>query len=193
MLLQKKTEGYSIANKTIDKPIEFSAIEEVVGHIKGFSKGYLVQEFIDNKRVGTNFFDIRIYVQKNLWGRWQVTGGISRIAVNKSFITNLVKKVVDFSEPLKGHYCPKLQVDIIDTLETISLQVANILDEKLGPLGELAVDYCIGLNDQPYIIEVNGKPMKTIAKRLQSPTLYNNLYLRPMEYAYYLAKKNNTP
>ncbi|SES83037.1 YheC/YheD family protein [Anaerobranca gottschalkii] len=188
ILLEKKEDGYYLIDKAFNNPVKFSHIDEIIHYISILTKGYLIQKFVENKRLGTNFFDIRIYVQKNIWGRWQITGGISRIAVNKSFITNIVKKVVDYTIPLQELYSERVVFEIIENLTYTSLQVANILEGKFGLLGELAVDYSLGLNDKIYIIEVNGKPMKTLAKRLQSPELYNNLYLRPMEYAYYLTK-----
>jgi len=53
-------------------------------------KSFIIQPFINFTRLDGNMFDIRLLVQKNGKGLWEVTGDASRVCYKSSFVTNLV-------------------------------------------------------------------------------------------------------
>ena len=65
-----------------------------------------------------------------------------------------------------------------------SIQVVTKLEEEIGQMAELNVDYGIDSNGALWIIkEVNGKPNKNLYKGILDDQELRTIYQRPLEYA----------
>lgn len=71
-------------------------------------------------------------------------------------------------------------------LRKISIRIALILEKSLCCLGEISVDFGITVQGNPLIIEVNGKPEKTVFGEVKEGIL-ERVFNTPLEYAAYLA------
>lgn len=163
----------------------FRSGAELLAYLEALDlKDCLIQKFIPLAEVGGRIFDVRLLVQKGEKGRWAVTGSISRLALRYSYITNLSHSLAPARETLKGAFPGE---DFLPELEKISLQAAPLVEEHLGSLGEISVDFGLEPTGRIWIIELNGKPMKSIFGALQDKELVRKIYEQPLRYAKYLA------
>lgn len=153
---------------------------------------FIVQEEIPMMKYNGSYFDIRILVQKNFTGAWAITNMICRIT-NKFFLnTSLYDKVESFETVLKQLPLSISEKNfLISNVSEISLKVALYLENNLGHLGEISVDY--GINKEGFlkIIEVNSSPQKKIYNYLKNTGLKADVYSKPIEYSLYLLNENN--
>ncbi|SHI59964.1 YheC/YheD family protein [Lutispora thermophila] len=145
---------------------------------------YIIQPFISFASIDGHVFDMRMLVQKNKKGVWNITADMSRVAYRNFFITNLTYDVLRIHEVFENAGFDKT---ILLELRDISIRVAEILEEKLCFLGEISVDFGIESNGKLRIIEVNGKPEKTVFGRISDEAL-QKVFITPLEYAAYLAE-----
>jgi hypothetical protein len=159
-------------------------IHELVGDEK-----YIVQEaiptlIIDNDRC----FDIRILLQKNITGQWKISEELSRVSLANYFVTNFCYEV---RSPIYILKQTSLNASsIMEKVYRLSLKTSEIMDSKFGLLGEISVDFCIDPSGNLYIIEVNGKPDKSLFLKLGNKKVINTIYKRPIEYAFHLSLKD---
>ena len=156
----------------------------VLGLEAAVDSEFIVQEFIHLAAVGRRVFDIRLLVQKNGSGIWQVTGMLSRLAASYSFVTNLCQVICPAEEALDRAFPG---ANLLPVLKGLSLKAAQAAETSLGSLGELSVDF--GLDEQGgvWIVELNAKPMKSTFAALGDDLLLQEVYLQPLRYALYLA------
>ncbi|WP_269758038.1 YheC/YheD family protein [Thalassobacillus sp. C254] len=157
-------------------------VDQLVGHSR-----FLLQQFVPFDEIDHKIYDIRMYVQKNGNGNWTVSGGFSRIGNANSYVSNLCTEIKDYHGIVTGN--TKLGFHQLNKMRSISLNTAYALENKLGHLGEMCVDFGLDKHGKPWIIEVNGRPQKKMVKRLNDKELINAVYLKPIEYARFLATK----
>ncbi len=154
------------------------------------NKPYIVQEGLELTNYRGSTFDLRIIYQKNGQGEWVISKKFVRVAAKGSNISNLstggraivsrrvfryLFKNSDLIK-LKNKEIEDLCFKIADTLERVSKQI----------YGELGLDIGIDKSGKPWLIEVNSKPRKTTETEF-SMTIVRNTFLRPLEYATFLA------
>lgn len=170
-------------------------LEEFMGEIQGEAekREYLIQQLIEPVMWQGRYFDIRTLVQKDHLGKWQVTASISRVARKNYFATNVVYKLDEPENMLQNasfHVTESNGAEIImGKVKQIALEVANTLNATMGPLGELGIDFLIDRWGEPWLIEVNGKPRKDLFDIIDDEAVLEKIYLRPLEYAKFLARK----
>lgn len=144
---------------------------------------YIIQPFINFMKDEDSVFDMRFLVQKNGDGVWQITADLCRMSFDDFYVTNLAYEIIPVQDVLK-------QLDLDETIMTqmkdISIEAAMIIEEKVGPFGELCVDFGIEENGRLWIIEINGKPDKSLFKEI-SHEIYRKALITPLQYAEYLA------
>lgn len=155
-------------NKTIDK------------------KRFIVQQFIDFDVIDGKIYDLRLYVHKNNSGKWEVSGGFSRISFKNSYLTNMASELIPIEEMIAGEN--GFTEKHFDEMKEISVIIAKKIENAIGHLGEICVDFAIS-QGRLWIIEINGKTQKPIVKRLKNDGLAKIIYTRPIQYAKYLATK----
>lgn len=148
---------------------------------------FIAQKFIDVARIENQIFDIRALVQKDATGNWAVTARLSRVAKPHFFITNIYQRIAPPEQVLEqaGFSATKLLAEI----ETVSLTVANLLEEGFGHLGEISVDFGVDRQGNLWAIEVNGKPDKSLFQDLNDAALLDSVFMNPMRYAFYLGSE----
>ncbi|AOY77503.1 YheC/YheD family protein [Clostridium formicaceticum] len=164
----------------------FKTTETFIDYVKKYLHldNYIMQPFIFFKTINGRIFDIRMLVQKNHEGLWDITEDMSRISYKKHFITNITYAIRPVGKVLEDIVVKK---DITHELRKVSIQVAKTLEKELCVLGEISVDLGIGLDNKLWIIEVNGKPEKTIFQEISEEAV-ERAFLTPLSYAAYLAK-----
>lgn len=154
-------------------------------------KRFLIQQMIYFARVDDKVVDFRILVQKEATGCWKITKGISRIAPYHFYITNRAESIHEMDEVLEALSCPSSDYEsLYQNISLISIKIAQLLDERIGLLGEIGIDLAIDRDGDLWIIEVNGKPQKPIYLKLQGKQRagIDSVYKFPLEYAYFLSQ-----
>lgn len=149
------------------------------------TRSFILQQFINLEEKDKQVYDIRMIVQKNSLGKWEVSGGCSRLSLANYYLTNTPRRVKSLDEIIAEDNL--VSEKIIEQIKNISLKTAIRIEEGLGHLGEISVDFGLDSQGKPWIIEANGKPQKILIDRLRDDELSARVYLRPLEYALYLA------
>lgn len=149
---------------------------------------YLVQQGIRMCQLDHQFFDIRVLVQKGIRGEWTVSAITCRVAYEQYFNTSMCEAVYDAAEIFSRLFTPEKMNEILLSLHEISVKAAREAETHMGSLGELSVDFVLDEQSKLWIIELNGKPQKTLYDDLACLKHKNLIYSRPLEYAYYLSR-----
>lgn len=154
-------------------------------------KKFLIQRMIYFARVDDKVVDFRILVQKEATGCWKITKSISRIAPYHFYITNRAESIHEMDEVLEALTCYSSDYEsLYQKISLISIRIAQLLDERIGLLGEIGIDLAIDRDGEIWIIEVNGQPQKSIYLKLMGKQRngIDSVYKVPLEYAYYLSQ-----
>ncbi|NLM26219.1 MAG: hypothetical protein GX208_08920 [Firmicutes bacterium] len=183
-----KTNRYHVYKRKIKQPflkLSQNQLLDFIEQIQTSERQYLIQQFIEPTQWNGRYFDIRVLVQKDHIGMWQVTAMISRVARKNHFATNDTYKL-ELPEILLAERNGNA---ILTRLQMISIHVAQILEQKLAHFGELSIDFIIDRQENLWLIEVNGKPRKDLFAIIDNNEVIEKVYLRPLEYAKYLAER----
>ena len=152
-------------------------------------KTLIIQKGIELARLKNKPFDIRILVQKNGSGKWEVIDKSLRVAVSKdSVVTNISAggEAKKFREVIPMVF-PGLEDDIEKQINTMSISICNCLEKKYGPLGELGIDAALDEKGKVWLLEVNGKPAKSCIHNSNDLELIHTAYSNIIRYFKYLA------
>ncbi|WP_052144778.1 YheC/YheD family endospore coat-associated protein [Halalkalibacter okhensis] len=178
---------YSILPAYICRNIE--EIQPVIDKLLGNSE-YIIQRGIQLNKLNSQYFDIRVLVQKDIKGQWAVTNMVSRIAYDLYYNTSMYETIYEASEVLQKLYSLDEKNGILESLCELSIEIATTIELQTGLLGELGIDFGLDEEKKLWIIEINGKPQKNIYQDLKGYRHKQLIYSRPVEYAYYLAQKS---
>ncbi|QGQ44506.1 YheC/YheD family protein [Metabacillus sediminilitoris] len=136
-------------------------------------------------------FDIRLFLQKNQYGKWELVGKGVRKGYYGSFLSNLNAG----GEPLtyeewSSSLTPKQKVLLEDELNTIINQLPLLLENKCHRLFEIGIDIGYSKDGSVWILDMNSKPgRKTLIET--NPQLAEKLYLAPFHYCLHLLKQDS--
>mgnify|MGYP001026581752 FL=1 len=190
ILIEQGENGWEVFVETLRSPrFRFDRLqglrawtEELNSQTKS---GYLVQRWIEPLKYNGRYFDLRLLLQRGGRGAWETTAVMSRITRLNYFVSNFVYKTVDGEELLRQVGLPTLP----RKLGSIAYQAAELLERRLGHFAELSVDFLVDNKNQPWIIEINGKPRRDLFEDYADEELLKKIYLRPIVYGRYLAAK----
>ena len=153
--------------------------DEVMLHINKLvkSREFLIQQGIDLLKVDECPFDLRISVQKP-YDSWKVTGIVARIAAEGKVVTNhhrggtgvpyeyaLTKCGISYEDSIR------LKKQLISLAKSIS----KVLNEQFLGLRELGVDIGIDKDLNPWIFEVNTRPMYRVYRDLEDQSMFRRI------------------
>ena len=170
----------------------FGQLEDLVGAIRRFmqDKEFVIQQWIELASEKNRYFDIRVLLQKVALNRWDCTALCLRQALlgHGSTSTSQGGEVKQLS-PILVELWPSRYIQIMADIKELAFNVAQKLEDKYGPLGELGIDVGIDMNGGVWLFEVNGKPGKVTVRKLKQDDLIQNAYQRPLLYAEMLLKE----
>jgi hypothetical protein len=161
-------------------------IQEKLDELLGLKK-YMIQQGIRMSQLNNRYFDIRVLVQKGILGEWTVSTITSRVAYEHYFNTSIFDNIYYVVEILPRLFSQENMNEILKSLYEVSVKAAQEVEPHMGSLGELSVDFVLDEQRKLWIIELNGKPQKSIYKDLKCFKDKKLIYSRPLEYAYYLS------
>nr|WP_285860097.1 MULTISPECIES: YheC/YheD family protein [Paenibacillus] len=159
-------------------------------------KRFVAQRGIQIELPSGRVHDYRMLVQKNGQGEWDVTGCAGRVGPPRSITSNLHGggQAVPMNTLLR-QIAPneEKRLEIRNTAEKLSVEIAAYLEESYGALCELALDLAIDKNGKVFILEVNPKPAREVFIQSGDPEAYHRSIVRPLEYALWVYKHKVAP
>lgn len=160
--------------------------------LAGFGRRYLVQQGLDLAYLKGSTYDIRSIVQKNGEGVWQVTGKAARIGRKRSITSNLHTGGHARTVPSILQACfPDRAEQIEQEIDQLALRVAEVMDQKAGPLCDLGLDMGVDRKGKVWLIEVNSKPGRKVFRQIGDAETRWRSIETPMAYARYLLQRRN--
>jgi hypothetical protein len=178
----------SIHNKTW-RTIRFSGSKlPLVLRSRLMSGRYIVQQRLPLATFRGRPFDMRVSVQRNAEGKWQITGIVAKAASKKSFLTNVAQggSVHRLEDILKAEYSHLQPEEVVKSIHLFSLLIAEHLDSNLPLMADLGLDVCITVDGFPMFIECNGKDQRYSFREAGMVKEWKATYDNPMAYARYL-------
>jgi glutathione synthase/RimK-type ligase-like ATP-grasp enzyme len=142
---------------------------EDFGHL---SQRYVIQKSISLASFLGNPFDVRVMLQKNGLGEWEVSGVLARVGPENCLITSPRSggQVIRLSEALSSAFPGQIgrRREIKQNIENYAIKIGLAMEAEYGLIGELGIDMGVDSDGSVWMIEVNGKPLKVSMKRLNS-------------------------
>ncbi|WP_066320414.1 YheC/YheD family protein [Bacillus sp. FJAT-29814] len=186
MMVEKKDNEVWTVNSHHEK-VPFTDEWPEVLRKKAANKYYLIQQRIPLAKYQGSPFDLRVSVQKNGSGKWQVTGIVGKVAKSGSYVTNVAK----------GGTCKSLKELVSDSsnldfdkvyhdIENFSIKAVEELAAHFPSLADVGLD--IGLTEEgfPMFIECNGRDLRITFGKAGMVDVWKATHTTPISYARYL-------
>ncbi len=168
-----------ITYKFLDKQKLLKWINQFIGR-----KRFIIQQYLNLFTSYKQPFDVRVLVQKDHNGNWDITGMSVRLGDQDNITSNLHGggKVEKLLSLLEREFDQNKANTIINEINRLVLAIPTFLEDNHGNLFELGIDIGIDRQGRIWIIEVNSKPGRKVfsllkdkektIKALSSPILY---------------------
>lgn len=174
------------------KSYRFASLERMWERIESCSEAigetYIAQRGIPLLMVNDRPFDLRVLVQKNQAGKWELTGIGARVA-GVSSITTHVPRGGNIDDPAKLFnkiFGQPTAAKVMNKVMQASLLLARQIERKSGALlGEMSLDLGVDRDGQIWFLEANSKPMKFDESEIRKQSLQ-----RIFQYARYLHRQS---
>lgn len=129
---------------------------------------WLAQQGLDLCRYGGHPADIRMLVQKDGQGEWQVTVSFAKVAGPGQVVTNIgaggrLRRLEELLRHTARHHgWDATPAELKERLTKVAFRVARALDRGIGPLAELGLDLALDTKGQVWLIEANGKYSRAV-------------------------------
>ncbi|RKD23762.1 hypothetical protein BEP19_04855 [Ammoniphilus oxalaticus] len=147
-------------------------------------KGYVLQQGVHLATYNQRPFDIRVLIQKDRTGTFQLSGIGIRVA-GKNSITTHVPRGGSIAAPdiVLRHARPADHEQMIKRIQQVALGLATALEDRYPGLAEMSMDIGLDTKGQLWFFEANAKPMKFDEPHIRKLSLE-----RIIEYSQYLSK-----
>ncbi|MEF3306500.1 YheC/YheD family endospore coat-associated protein [Paenibacillus sp. GYB003] len=161
----------------------WAKIKEEIGR-----EEYIAQQGISIVKYKKRPFDLRLLVQKNYKGEWDVTGIGARLAGKMSITTHVPRggSIDDPEKLLAAAFGPEGTKRILGRARKAALAIARQVEKKSGHmLGEMSMDMGVDVHGGIWFFEANSKPMK-----FDEPQIRKKSLERIVQYSLYLIRTN---
>jgi len=135
-------------------------------------------------------FDIRVSVQKNQSGIWQISGVVAKVAKKGMYVTNVATGGKCY--PLETIFKNKSRFDINHLkkdIEKFALLVCEHLDNHLPYFADVGLDIGLTNDGFPMFIECNCRDLRYSFKEAGLIDEWKSTFYTPVGYANYLLEK----
>lgn len=168
--------------------ISFDSYEEFHDWISPrLPENYIIQQSIQTKTWHQKVTDLRLNMNKNGEGKWEVSLLLLRVASNDSHIAEKVLAAHPMKNLIKVFPGDTDMDNIEEIVNNLGFKICNSLDKSGHHMADLGIDLGIDENGGVWIFEIN--PLPHPLKGVLDPS-----WARPIEYAVYLSliyRENN--
>jgi len=164
-------------------------VKSIRQKLKTTDRLYIIQECIQLPKYQDSVFDIRVIYQKGANGKPLRTGMAARVAAPNRITANLHQGggKAPLSSILETLFNQNMEGAIAESIRNHAKKVFDLLENKVGPIGEIGIDFLIDQGGKVHLIEVNSVPGRNLFKIL--PEIREAAIQRPVEYAKFLLDK----
>jgi len=193
--VNSKKQGYEITGRTNqNQKIHklYKNKSELADAIQTISYGrkYAIQQYLPLTTSQNEPYDIRVLVQKNEIGSWEMTGMAARIGDADNITSNLHGGgyVESVEKIIKTEFSVQKADDILTQIHSFSKTIPPFIEQSHGSIFELGLDLGIDKKGKVWIIEVNSKPGRSVFSIMgDEQTSYKSM-VQPILYTRHLAK-----
>lgn len=181
LLIQSQVDG-----KRITRVMKFDEIYIKLARDRKFD-AYVLQRGITLANHEGHPYDLRVLVQKDSTGNWDVTGIGARVAPLGGILTHVPNGGVirGAEEVLQASFKDEAN-DLLKGIKRKVLEIAQTIEQNSqGIIGEMSVDIGVDESGKPWFFEANAKPMK-----FDEPDIRALSLRRTLEYCRFLNAKN---
>jgi hypothetical protein len=150
----------------------------------------IIQERIALAESKGGIFDLRVSVQKNEQGTWQVSGIVGKVAKEGSYLTNVAKGGSCHPLDTLLEDLPHLNVEkVTKDIEILAIKVARQLERELLDLADIGLDIGITSDGFPMFIECNCRDLRYSFRNANLIDEWRKTHETPVGYASYLYKQ----
>lgn len=176
----------TIQDKKSSRTFKFRTLNHMRKKIKEHigDEDYIVQQGIELASYKDRPFDLRILVQKNIQGKWSITGIGARVAGSLSITTHVPRggSIDDPKRLLTNVFGPVTAKKILLRVKKAALSIARQIERGSGRRhGEMSIDIGVDKSGHVWFFEANSKPMK-----FDEPEIRRKSLQKLIEYGYYL-------
>lgn len=193
MQLARQKDGWRLAyasyenKKRIWRHLDFKGSIPAMLRMKLRSGKYHIQQQLPLATYKGSPFDLRVSVQKNRSGHWQVTGIVGKAAPRGRFLSNVGQggRVYPLSALLADH--SRLNYGTVKkAVETFALRIVYRLERSIEGLADVGLDIGITTDGTPLFIECNGRDQRYSFRNGKMIREWKATYANPIGYARYL-------
>lgn len=125
---------------------------------------YQIQQGLHLMELERRPVDFRALVQKNVFGKWNVTSVVARTAGSQHFVSNLARggSLSSVKDAIaRSNLTIDMKKKVSLRLKQASLDIAQAIDTQIPyHFGELGIDLAVDTAGKIWLLEVNSKPSK---------------------------------
>lgn len=146
----------------------------------------ILQRSIDLLTHDGSPFDVRVSVQRDGTGRWQVTGMVGKVARQGSHVSNVYQggRVVRVDDLFAGRRVTRSSAE--QMMSKAALQIVRHLARSLPHLADVGFDFGITRSGRPYLIEMNCRDQRYSFRLAGMMATFHRTYENPVAYGKYL-------
>ncbi|WCN39317.1 YheC/YheD family protein [Aneurinibacillus uraniidurans] len=196
MRLARQKDGWRLSyavyenKKRIWRNLDFKGQIPALLRTKLRSGKYHIQQQLPLATYKGRPFDLRVSVQKDATGHWQVTGMVGKAAPQGRFLSNVGQggRVYPLSVLLTDH--PKLERKAVEkAVEMFALRVVYKLERSIEGLADVGLDIGLTEGGTPLFIECNGRDQRYSFRNGKMTREWKATYANPIGYARYLLSR----
>lgn len=166
MRMTHLSRGFELIYQTADAKQKytfsnFSDLWKKISHLKK-QAAYVIQKAIPLAQYQGSPFDLRMLLQKDEYGEWDVTGIGIRIAGKTAISTHVPQGGrIELADKVFNEVFTNSKEKILRYVKDVGLKVAHYIEEnQSGKLGEMSIDWGLDQYGDAWFFEANSKPMK---------------------------------
>jgi len=148
---------------------------------------YIMQQGIELASYQDRNYDLRVLVQKNKTGIWELSGLGARLAGERSITTHVPRggRIEEPEKLLRYSFTEEHSDQILTSVKQNALRLARQIERgSRQRLGEMSMDLGVDVTGGIWVFEANAKPMK-----FDEPHIRQKSLERIFHYSHYLMNK----